>query len=64
LSFNIGVELGQLLVLAIAIPALFLIARFLVRERVVILMASVLIAHTAWHWLGERWQVLSVYWAG
>jgi hypothetical protein len=64
LSFNIGVELGQLLVLAIAIPALFLITRFLVRERVVILMASVLIAHTAWHWLGERWQVLSVYWAG
>lgn len=62
LSFNIGVELGQLLVLAILLPVLGLAMRFLVRERVAILVVSVLIAHTAWHWLGERWDVLSAFW--
>jgi hypothetical protein len=49
LSFNVGVELGQLLVLAILVPALHLLFRFAVPERV---------AHTAWHWMAERWERL------
>jgi HupE / UreJ protein len=58
LSFNIGVELGQLLVLAILIPALNLLFRFVVDERTGTIMLSAIVAHTAWHWMGERWELL------
>jgi HupE/UreJ protein len=58
LSFNIGVELGQLLVLAILIPALNLLFRFVVDERTGTIMLSAIVAHTAWHWLAERWELL------
>jgi hypothetical protein len=61
LSFNIGVELGQLLVLAALIPTLYLVFRYLVRERVGVVLVSVLVAHTAWHWLGERYAVLQQF---
>jgi hypothetical protein len=58
LSFNVGVELGQLLVLVLLIPALQLLFRFVVAERVGTIVLSALIAHTAWHWTAERWSVL------
>jgi hypothetical protein len=61
LSFNIGVELGQLLVLVLMIPALELLFRFAVPERVGTLILSALVAHTGWHWMVERWGVLSRY---
>ena len=61
LSFNIGVELGQLLVLALLIPALGLLFRFVVAERLGIIILSALVTHTAWHWMGERWEVLRQY---
>jgi len=61
LSFNIGVELGQLLVLALLIPALELLFRFVVAERMGTVILSALVAHTAWHWMTERWGVLSRY---
>jgi hypothetical protein len=61
LSFNIGVELGQLLVLLIMIPALDLLFRYVVAERMGIIILSALVAHTAWHWMSERWGVLSKY---
>lgn len=53
-AFNIGVELGQLLVLALAVPAVGLLFRFAVAERVGTIIVSALVVHTAWHWLGER----------
>jgi hypothetical protein len=53
-AFNAGVELGQLLVLVVAVPALGLLFRFVVVERVGTLIVSALVVHTAWHWLGER----------
>jgi hypothetical protein len=53
-SFNIGVELGQLLVLALMIPALGVLFRFVVAERTGTIILSALVAHTAWHWMGER----------
>jgi hypothetical protein len=59
LAFNVGVELGQLLVLVILIPALGALFRFVVAERIGTIILSALVAHTAWHWLGERWEVLS-----
>jgi hypothetical protein len=54
LSFNLGVELGQLLVLALLIPALALLFRFVVAERIGAIILSALVAHAGWHWLTER----------
>jgi hypothetical protein len=68
LSFNIGVELGQLLVLALLIPMLEVLFRFVVAERIATIILSALVAHTGWHWMIDRgdrlrqfgWPVLSV----
>jgi hypothetical protein len=58
LSFNIGVELGQLLVLILIVPALGVLFRYGVAERVGTIILSALVAHTSWHWLTERVDVL------
>ena len=58
LSFNLGVELGQLLVLAVCIPLLDLLFRYVVAERMGTIILSALVAHTAWHWMIDRWGVL------
>ena len=58
LAFNVGVELGQLLVLAILVPALHVLFRFGVAERVGTIVLSALVAHTAWHWMIERGERL------
>src|SRR6185436_15422328 len=58
LSFNVGVELGQLLVLALLVPALDLLFRFVVAERMGTIILSVIVVHTAWHWMIERFDVL------
>ena len=58
LSFNAGVELGQLLVLALMVPALQLLFRFVVAERIGAILLSALVAHTAWHWTADRWGSL------
>lgn len=57
-SFNIGVELGQLTVLLVLVPALDLLFRYVVAERIGTIVLSALVAHTAWHWMLERWEVL------
>jgi HupE / UreJ protein len=54
LSFNIGVELGQLLVLALLIPVLDFFFRYAVAERMGTIILSALVAHTGWHWMTER----------
>jgi HupE / UreJ protein len=61
LSFNLGVELGQLLVLAVMIPLLDLLFRYVVAERMGTIILSALVAHTAWHWMLERWDRLSQF---
>ena len=58
LSFNVGVELGQLLVLALLVPALEVLFRFVVAERMGTIILSALIAHTGLHWMAERFGVL------
>jgi hypothetical protein len=60
LAFNLGVELGQLLVLVVMLPALALLFR-VVDERVGTVILSAFVAHTSWHWLTERWGVLAQY---
>jgi hypothetical protein len=61
LSFNVGVELGQLLVLALLIPALELLFKYVVAERMGTIILSALVAHTAWHWMTERYEVFRRY---
>ena len=54
LGFNIGVELGQLLVLAVLVPALDFVFRHIVAERMGTIILSALVAHTGWHWMMDR----------
>jgi hypothetical protein len=54
LAFNIGVEIGQLAVLLVLIPALGLLFKYVVPERLGIIILSALVTHTAWHWMIER----------
>jgi hypothetical protein len=61
LAFNVGVELGQLLVIAIAIPVLLALFRWVVAERVGVVVISAILAHSAWHWMTARFGVLREY---
>ena len=60
LAFNAGVELGQLLVLAFLLPALTLLFKF-VAVRFATISLSVLVIHSAWHWMTERFNQLMQY---
>ena len=61
LAFNVGVEIGQLVVLLVTIPALALLFRYVVAERIGTILLSALVAHTAWHWATERGSQLLTY---
>jgi len=60
-SFNVGVELGQLFVLVITIPALEFLFRRVMSERLGAIVLSVILAHTGWHWMTERGARLLQY---
>jgi hypothetical protein len=60
LAFNVGIELGQLLVLALAWPLLvWARARSERAGRWLVLGLSAFIGHEAWHWLTERFEELA-----
>lgn len=61
LAFNVGVELGQILILLLVIPLLNLLFKFFVAERVGTILLSALVAHSAWHWMTERGGDLAQY---
>jgi hypothetical protein len=61
LAFNVGVELGQLMVLLLVIPVLNLLFKFFVRERIGTILISALLAHSAWHWMLDRGDTLGQY---
>jgi hypothetical protein len=61
LAFNVGVEIGQLTVLVVMIPALDLLLRYVIAERLGIIILSALVAHTAWHWMTERASQLAKF---
>ena len=61
LSFNIGVELGQLIVLAFLVPILELLFKYVVAERMGTIILSAIVAHTGWHWMIERADKLRQY---
>jgi len=61
LSFNIGVELGQLFVLAITVPILQLVFRKWLPEIAGTIVLSAFLAHTGWHWMLDRGSGLLQY---
>jgi hypothetical protein len=60
LSFNLGVEIGQVAVLAVLLPALALLFR-VVAERPGTIVLSAIVAHTGWHRTIDRGQQLLRY---
>ena len=60
-GFNVGVEIGQIAVLLVLIPALDLMFRYVVAERLGVIIMSALIAHVAWHWMIERGEQLAKF---
>ena len=60
-AFNVGVELGQILVISLLVPAIELLFRFVVAERTGTIILSALVAHTGWHWMSERFDRLRQY---
>ena len=61
LAFNLGVEIGQLLVIAIAVPVINFLFRNVVAERMGTILLSAILAHSAWHWMSERVGQLADY---
>jgi len=54
LSFNVGVELGQLFLLALMVPVLRLSFRTWLPPVMGVVVLSALLAHTGWHWMLSR----------
>jgi hypothetical protein len=61
LGFNIGVEIGQVAVLLVLVPALNLLFRYVLPERLGVTILSALVAHVAWHWMIERGEQLAKF---
>ena len=54
LAFNLGVEIGQLLIILLAVPLINLLFRHVVAERMGTILLSAVLAHSGWHWMSER----------
>jgi len=61
LAFNVGVEIGQIAVLLVLIPVIGLLFRYVVPERLGVIIFSALVVHTAWHWMIERADELAKF---
>jgi HupE / UreJ protein len=61
LGFNVGVEIGQLTVLIVMVPALSLLFKYVVAERMGVIILSAVVAHTGWHWMLDRSEELAKY---
>lgn len=61
LAFNLGVEFGQILVLLIAVPLIGLAFKYVLPERMGVIVLSALVAHWAWHWMEERFGRFFAY---
>jgi HupE / UreJ protein len=61
IAFNIGVEIGQIAVLIVLIPVLDMLFRYVMPERLGIIILSALVLHTAWHWMLERGEQLAKF---
>jgi len=61
ISFNIGVELGQLAVLLLLVPVLGWLFGRAISPKLGVILISAFIAHTGWHWMLERGAELLKY---
>jgi hypothetical protein len=61
LSFNVGVEVGQVFVLALMVPVLEILFRRVVAERIGTIILSAFATHAAWHWTTERYEQLQKF---
>jgi hypothetical protein len=57
-AFNVGIEIGQILVLVVMLPALAVIRRHVLPGRVGMIILSAIVADTGWHWMIDRADVL------
>ena len=57
-SFNVGIEIGQIFLLIIMLPLLALLLRRVLVGPAGMIILSAIVAHTAWHWMIERGDVL------
>jgi HupE / UreJ protein len=58
LAFNVGIEMGQILVLAVMLPALAVVRRYVLPGRIGMIILSAIVADTGWHWMIDRADVL------
>ena len=63
-AYNVGLELGALIILAIAVPAFNLLFSQVFTERTGTIVASVLAGHVGWHWMTERFVIAQMNWPG
>lgn len=67
IAFNLGIELGQILAVAVLVPVLALVFRRLGDDRKGVIVLSALAAHASWHWMIDRGAALGRYdidWTG
>ena len=61
LAFNLGVEIGQLLIILVAVPILNLLFRMPSAERIGTIILSAILAHSGWQWMSDRASDLAAY---
>lgn len=62
-AFNIGVEVGQLIILAVVLPVIAMAFQDSRVRRIGVIVVSALVGHSAWHWTIERFGALqNVQW--
>jgi hypothetical protein len=60
-GFNLGVEAGQLVVVAAFLPFAYSMRRTVLYRRVILLGGSAMIAAVAAGWMAERWFDLKLF---
>jgi hypothetical protein len=58
LSFNTGIIVGEIFTLLLIALAIELLFQFVVEERMGTIVLSAIAAHTAWHWMVDRYTEL------
>jgi hypothetical protein len=59
LAFNAGIELGQIAMIALMLPALLVVRRYVFPGRMGDIVIAALVAHLGWHWMEQRWSDLA-----
>jgi hypothetical protein len=59
-AFNLGIELGQVLAIAVMLPVLLLVRRFVLPGRMGEIIIAALVAHVGWHWMEARYGDLAL----